>query len=42
MMDADLTRAILWMANLSGARLDDVIGADVTGAFNVPEKYLKN
>ena len=34
---ADLTRA-----NLSGADLDGVIGADFTGALNVPKKYLKD
>jgi uncharacterized protein YjbI with pentapeptide repeats len=34
---ADLTGA-----NLHGANLDGVIGADFTGALNVPEKYLKD
>ena len=46
-MDADLTGAILdeanlTRANLSGAILDDVIGADFTGVKNVPAKYLKD
>ena len=44
---ADLNRANLRNANLTGADLegaflDGVIGADFTGALNVPEKYLKN
>ena len=34
---ADLSRA-----TLSGATLDGVIGADFTGALNVPERYLKD
>ena len=48
---ADLTGADLVWANLSGANLsgadllganlDNVIGADFTGALNVPAKYLK-
>ena len=47
MMDADLsgtnlTRAYLSRATLSGATLDGVIGADFTGALNVPERYLKD
>jgi len=29
-------------ATLSGATLDGVIGADFTGALNVPERYLKD
>jgi len=29
-------------ANLGGANLDDVIGADFSGALYVPNKYLKN
>ena len=29
-------------ANLTGANLDGVIGADFTGAKNVPERYLKD
>ena len=47
---ADLTGADLVWANLSGAdlsgadllgaNLDNVIGADFTGALNVPAKYL--
>ena len=48
--DADLSSANLIWANLSGAdlsgadllgaNLDNVIGADFTGARNVPAKYL--
>ena len=43
---ADLAGAKLTMADLSGAdltkaNLDGVIGADFTGALNVPEQYLK-
>ena len=42
---ADLSRANLSGADLSGAdllgaNLDNVIGADFTGALNVPAKYL--
>ena len=40
MMDADLSGADLSGATLSGATLDGVIGADFTGALNVPERYL--
>ena len=44
---ADLTRANLSLAklnqaNLTGANLDGVIGADFSGALNVPDKYLKD
>ena len=44
---ADLTGAILtgaelYNAILTGTILDDVIGADFTGALNVPKKYLKD
>ena len=39
---ADLTNATLTEADLSGAILDGVIGADFTGALNVPKKYLKD
>ena len=39
---ADLTRANLSRANLTGANLDGVIGADFSGAYNVPDKYLKD
>jgi hypothetical protein len=39
---ANLTGANLTNANLTNAILDDVIGADFTGAFHIPEKYLKN
>ena len=35
----DLTRADLAGANFLDAKLDDVIGADFTGALNVPPKY---
>jgi uncharacterized protein YjbI with pentapeptide repeats len=43
----DLVGAFLAGANLSGADLsvadlDGVIGADFTGALNVPAKYLKD
>ena len=46
---ANLTGANLGWADLYGpgtiamtaANLDDIIGADFTGALNVPEKYLK-
>ena len=42
---ADLTGAnLVWTnlvwADLLGANLDNVIGADFTGAINVPAKYL--
>ena len=50
--DADLSRAYLGRATLRGAdlreadlryaNLDGVIGADFTGALNVPERYLKD
>ena len=40
--DARLAGADLNGANLYGAILDDVIGADLTGALNVPKKYLKD
>jgi uncharacterized protein YjbI with pentapeptide repeats len=40
--DATLTGADLSGADLKAARLDDVIGADFTGALNVSEKYLKD
>ena len=36
---ANLTGAFLTDADLSGANLDGVIGADFTGAENVPSKY---
>jgi uncharacterized protein YjbI with pentapeptide repeats len=39
---ADLTNANLYEADLEGANLDGVIGADFTGALNVPAKYLKD
>ena len=39
---ADLTNATLTEANLFGADLDGVIGADFTGALNVPKKCLKD
>jgi hypothetical protein len=39
---ADLTEADLTGADLTGADLDGVIGADFTGALNVPAKYLKD
>ena len=49
---ADLIRAYLWEADLSGAnlnkarlegaKLDNVIGADFTGAIDVPAKHLKD
>ena len=37
---ADLSGADLSGADLLGANLDNVIGADFTGARNVPAKYL--
>ena len=37
---ADLSGADLSGADLLGANLDNVIGADFTGALNVPAKYL--
>ena len=44
---ADLTGAnLVWTdlsgADLLGANLDNVIGADFTGAINIPLKYLKD
>jgi uncharacterized protein YjbI with pentapeptide repeats len=39
---ADLTGAILYGADLTDANLDGVIGADFTGALNVPANYLKD
>ena len=39
---ADLSKATLSGATLSWATLDGVIGADFTGALNVPERYLKD
>ena len=39
MMDADLTGADLTGVRPTGANLDDVIGADFTGALNVPPEY---
>jgi uncharacterized protein YjbI with pentapeptide repeats len=42
MTGADLTGANLYEADLEGANLDGVIGADFTGALNVPAKYLKD
>ena len=38
----DLIGVDLAWVDLTGAYLDDVIGADFTGALNVPEKYLKD
>ena len=40
--NATLTEANLFGADLFGADLDGVIGADFTGALNVPKKYLKD
>jgi len=40
--DADLLGADTSRANLDKANLDGVIGADFTGALNVPELYLKD
>ncbi len=37
---ADLVWANLSGADLLGANLDNAIGADLTGARNVPDKYL--
>jgi uncharacterized protein YjbI with pentapeptide repeats len=37
--DANLTRASLTDAELWLVNLDDVIGADFTGALNVPPEY---
>ena len=37
---ANLTGANLTRANLTGANLGGVIGADFTGALNVPSEYL--
>ena len=42
LVEADLTGADLTGANLWSANLDGVIGADFTGALNVPAKYLKD
>ena len=39
---ADLFGADLRKADLRYANLDGVIGADFTGALNVPERYLKD
>ena len=39
---AYLGRATLRDADLRDANLDGVIGADFTGALNVPERYLKD
>ena len=39
---ANLSGADLSGADLLGANLDDVIGADFSGAKNVPAKYLKD
>ena len=39
--NANLTGANLRFANLTGADLAGVIGANFSGALNVPEKYLK-
>ena len=39
---ANLTEADLTNANLKWAILDGAIGADFTGALNVPKKYLKD
>jgi len=38
----DLANADLTGANLAGANLTDVIGADFTGAVNIPERYRKD
>ena len=50
--NADLTGAILTAADLTGVNLTDAfsfgangerfVGADFGGAFNVPDKYLKD
>ena len=40
--EATLEIANLTRAKLTGANLDGVIGADFSGALNVPEKYLKD
>jgi uncharacterized protein YjbI with pentapeptide repeats len=40
--EANLTGANLTNANLTNAILDDVIGADFTGAFHIPAEYLKD
>ena len=42
LVNADLTGANLAGANLDKANLTDVIGADFTGAVNVPERYRKD
>ena len=41
MTGADMTGADLSGEDLTRADLDGVIGADFTGALNVPDKYLK-
>ena len=41
-LGGNLTRAGLEGADLTDANLDGVIGADFTGAVNVPTKYLNN
>ena len=40
--ECDLGNAELSGADLNGANLDGVIGADFSGAYNVPDKYLKD
>ena len=40
--EATLEIANLTRAKLTGANLDGVIGADFSGAYNVPDKYLKD
>jgi hypothetical protein len=40
--EANLTEANLYGSDLHGANFDGVIGADFTGALNVPAKYLKD
>ena len=39
---ADLSGANLTEADFFGANLDGVIGADLSGALNVPDKYVKD
>ena len=39
---ANLTEANLFGANLTGADLTLVVGADFSGALNVPDKYVKD
>ena len=41
-LDKDCTRCDLRGADLEGANLDGVIGADFSGALNVSPKYLKD